>query len=95
LFWGLPAELAIIDRKILQFDTERLAAEAKQALESHDVQRARAHLDALLERRAEFPLRLASLLARRAPSLLTLAYSVPLPLRRFVVSAFRSHGSVS
>jgi len=85
----LPAERAVVDRKILQFDTERLAAEARQALASHDFQAARVHLEALLERRAELPVRVASLMARRAPSLLALACNAPVPLRRLVASAFR------
>ena len=70
-----PAELAALDRQIIRFEAERLAAEAREAIGSADFLRARALLDELHSRRGGAALRLASLMARWTPSLLARAYT--------------------
>jgi glycosyltransferase involved in cell wall biosynthesis len=70
-----PLELAVVDRQIARFDTERIAAEAREAMLARDFGRAHARLAELQSRRGGAKLRLAALLARWAPSLLVRAYA--------------------
>ncbi len=70
-----PRELAVLDQQIARFDTERIAAEARQAMEARDFERAYALLNELYTRRGGAKLRVASLMARWAPSLLVKAYT--------------------
>jgi hypothetical protein len=70
-----PTELAALDRQIVRFEGERLAAEARVAMDARDFGRAHTLLDELHSRRGGAALRLASLMARWTPSLLARAYS--------------------
>ena len=70
-----PRELAILDRQIARFETERIAAEARDAMRTRDFGRAHALLGELYSRRGGARLRVATLLARWAPSLLAKAYT--------------------
>ena len=70
-----PAELAALDRQIARFEAERLAAEAREAMDARDFHRAHTLLDELHTRRGGAALRLASLMARWTPSLLARAYT--------------------
>jgi glycosyltransferase involved in cell wall biosynthesis len=72
---GRPQELAVLDRQIARFDTERIASQARAALEARDFERAQALLGELHSRRGGAMLRVASLMARWAPSLLVRAYT--------------------
>jgi glycosyltransferase involved in cell wall biosynthesis len=72
---GRPRELAILDRQLAKFDTERIAAEARDAMETRDFERARAAIDELYVRRGGATLRIARLMARWAPSMLVKAYT--------------------
>lgn len=71
-----PAELALVDAQIARFDTERLAAQARQALEAGDYPGARASLTALHARRGGAALAVARLMARWTPALLSKAYHI-------------------
>lgn len=70
-----PVELAALDRQIARFEAERLAAEARAAMDARDFHRAHTLLDELHSRRGGAALRLASLMARWTPSLLARAYT--------------------
>lgn len=70
-----PFELAILDAQIARFQIEHLAAEARGAIESRDYTTARRHLASLHARRGGGMLRLARLMARWAPALLSTAYN--------------------
>lgn len=70
-----PAELAALDRQVARFEVERVAAEARAAMDARDFRRARALLAELHSRRGGPRLRLAALMARWAPSLLARAYT--------------------
>lgn len=70
------AELALLDAQIARFETERLAALARQALETGDYAAASASLDALHARRGGAALGVARLMARWTPFLLSKAYHV-------------------
>jgi glycosyltransferase involved in cell wall biosynthesis len=72
---GRPGELAVIDAQIARFDTERVAAEARDAMDARDFVRARSCLRDLYSRRGGARLRVASLMARWTPSLLVKAYT--------------------
>ncbi len=86
-----PRELAVLDRQIERFDTERLAAEAREAMEAREFERAHAALAELYSRRGGARLRIATLLARWAPSLLVKAYSAR--RARLVAHAAHSGGA--
>lgn len=73
---GRPAELAILDAQIARFETERVAAEARVAIEAGDFAAASAHLADLHDRRGGAALRLATLMARWTPSFLSTLYHV-------------------
>jgi glycosyltransferase involved in cell wall biosynthesis len=69
-----PAELAILDAQVERFETEQLAAEARHALENDDRAAVQQYVVALHRRRGGAVLGLASVVARCAPGLLSLAY---------------------
>jgi glycosyltransferase involved in cell wall biosynthesis len=69
-----PRELAILERQYTRFDTERLAAEARAAIESGDFRQADERLTELYVRGGSPAVGVASLLARFAPGLLSFAY---------------------
>ena len=71
-----PRELEILERQYSRFDTERLAAEARAAIESGDFRQAGDRLRELYVRRRSPAIGLATLLARFAPGVLSLAYQV-------------------
>lgn len=71
-----PAELAILDAQVARFEGERLAAEARRALETGDFDAAGDHLAALHDRRGGTVLGVARLMARWAPGLLSKAYGM-------------------
>ena len=71
-----PAELAIADSQLLRFETELLAAEARAAIEEGDFRAAGDRLAALHRRRGGMALRLAEVMARWAPRMLSIAYSM-------------------
>jgi glycosyltransferase involved in cell wall biosynthesis len=71
-----PAELAILDTQLSRFETERLAGEARMAIESGDFAAAGHHLAALHDRRGGAVVGVARLMARWAPGLLSKAYSM-------------------
>jgi len=71
-----PAELAILDAQLARFENERLAADARHALETGDLDAARDNLAALHDRRGGALLGLARLMARWTPGLLSTAYGV-------------------
>ncbi len=65
-----PRELAILERKMAEFERRRLVVEARLALEAGDFPAARARLAALRHGAGGPRLRLASLMARWTPGLL-------------------------
>jgi glycosyltransferase involved in cell wall biosynthesis len=69
-----PRELEILERQYARFDTERLAAEARAAIEARDYRTAGTLLAELSMRRGSRKIRLATWMARFAPSLLSFAY---------------------
>jgi glycosyltransferase involved in cell wall biosynthesis len=71
-----PAEVAILDAQVARFESERLAAEARHAIETGDFAAAVDHLAALHDRRGGAALNVARLLARWAPGLLLMAYGM-------------------
>jgi glycosyltransferase involved in cell wall biosynthesis len=71
-----PRERAALDRQIARFEIERIAAETRAAMDARDFERAHALLTELHGRRGGAALRLATLMARWAPSLLVKAYRV-------------------
>jgi glycosyltransferase involved in cell wall biosynthesis len=71
-----PVELATLDAQIARFENERLAAEARHAIETGDFAAAGDHLAALYDRRGGAALGVARLMARWAPSLLSKAYNI-------------------
>jgi glycosyltransferase involved in cell wall biosynthesis len=62
-----PLARAIIERQIARFDTDRLAAEARAAIDTGDTAAAAELVDALRARRGGLPLAALSLLLHRAP----------------------------
>jgi glycosyltransferase involved in cell wall biosynthesis len=86
-----PVELAALDRQSARFEIECLAAEARAALDAHDFERAHALLSELHSRRGGAALRVASLMARWAPSLLVKAYAAR--RARLVAHAAQSGGA--
>ena len=71
-----PAELAILDRQMTRFETERVAAEARLAIETGDFATASHLLVTLHARRGGGFLRIAALMARWTPTLLSTLYNV-------------------
>jgi glycosyltransferase involved in cell wall biosynthesis len=71
-----PAELAILDSQVTRFESERLAAEARAAIEARDFAAAVDHLAALHDRRGGAFLHVARLMARWTPGLLSMAYEL-------------------
>lgn len=71
-----PAELSILDAQIARFEVERVAAEARGAIETGDFDAARRHLAALHDRRGGALFGIASLMARWTPSVLSTLYTV-------------------
>jgi hypothetical protein len=71
-----PGELAIADSQLTRFETELLAAEARAAIEEGDFRAAGDHLAALHRRRGGMALRLAEVMARWTPRMLSIAYSM-------------------
>jgi hypothetical protein len=69
-----PAELASLDAQVARFESERLAAEAREAIETGDFAAAGDHLAALHDRRGGAVLGVARLMARWTPGLLSRAY---------------------
>ena len=82
-----PADLAILDSQVARFESERLACEARQAIETGDVAAAADALAALHRRRGGVVLGVAHLMARWAPGLLSKAYGI----RRARLGAARHH----
>jgi glycosyltransferase involved in cell wall biosynthesis len=71
-----PVERAILEQQYARFDAERLAAEARAAIEARDDQAAAHCLAKLYDRRGSVTIGLAMLMARFAPGLLSFAYRV-------------------
>ncbi len=69
-----PMELAILDHQLVRFETERLTAEVRHALQNGDAAAASPHLAALHDRLGGPTLALARLMARWTPGLLSKAY---------------------
>jgi glycosyltransferase involved in cell wall biosynthesis len=69
-----PDELAILDAQVERFETERVAAEARRALQTGDRAAVQQYITALHQRRGGAALGLASMIARWAPGLLSRAY---------------------
>jgi hypothetical protein len=86
-----PQELAAVDRQIARFDTERIAAEARHAMEARDFELAQSLLSELHSRRGGAALRLASMMARWTPSLLARAYTAR--RARLIAQAAQSGGA--
>jgi glycosyltransferase involved in cell wall biosynthesis len=71
-----PYELAILDAQIARFEIEQVAAEARGAIAAGDFVAARRHLATLHGRRGGTILRVAKLMARWTPALLSTVYNV-------------------
>lgn len=71
---GRPAELAVLESQVSRFETERVAAQARLALQRGDRAAVTSLLRTLAERRGGPLLRVASLVARWAPGLLSRVY---------------------
>jgi len=69
-------ERAIVDSQLLRFETEMLAAQARAAIEEHDFRAARERLDALHQRRGGLAIRVAGMMARWTPGVLSMAYNL-------------------
>jgi hypothetical protein len=69
-------EVEILDRQVLRFQRELLAAEAREAIETGDFPRATERLAALQRERGGAVLGIARVAARWAPGLLSRAYHV-------------------
>lgn len=69
-------ERSILDRQLARFETERLAAEARAAIEAGDFRSAADHLRALHRRRGGAAIKVAGMLARWTPPLLSMAYNL-------------------
>lgn len=69
-----PLELSILDSQLVRFETELLAAEARSAIEECDFRAACEHLDALHRRRGGLAIRIARMMARWTPGVLSAAY---------------------
>jgi glycosyltransferase involved in cell wall biosynthesis len=86
-----PIELAILDRQLVRFETERLAAEARAAIEECDFRAASEHLEALHRRRGGLAIRIAGMMARWTPGVLAAAYH----LRRAHIESRATAGRVA
>jgi glycosyltransferase involved in cell wall biosynthesis len=73
---GYPAELALLDKQLARFETARLAAEARAAIEAGDFDAASDHLAALHSRRGGAALGIAHVMARWTPALLAKVYGI-------------------
>lgn len=73
---GYPAELAVLDAQLTRFETARIAAEARTAIETGDFDAAGDHLAALHSRRGGAALGIARVMARWTPALLAKAYGI-------------------
>jgi len=73
---SLPGATAILDAQIDRFETERLAAEVRAAIEARDFREIEDFLAALHARRGGALLGIARLLARWSPGLLSRAYEL-------------------
>ena len=73
---GRLHELEILERQYARFDTERIAAEARAAIEAGDFREAGERLTELYQRRGTPAIGVATLLARFAPGVLSLAYQM-------------------
>ena len=73
---GQPVPLAILDSQVARFEKERIAAEAREAIETGNHEAAGKYLEALYAQRGGATLGVARLLARWAPGLLTRAYQI-------------------
>jgi glycosyltransferase involved in cell wall biosynthesis len=71
-----PAELAMLDAQMARFETEHVAAQARGAIASGDFAAARRHLSTLHGRRGGAILRVAKVMARWTPALLSTVYNV-------------------
>jgi len=69
-----PRELEMLERQYARFDAERLAAEARVAIEARDYRTAGNLLAELNARRRSRKIRVATWMARFAPGLLSFAY---------------------
>jgi hypothetical protein len=69
-----PHELSILEAQVARFEGERLAARAKEALNSRDAGGAADHLSALYAHSGGAIVRLASVMAKYTPRLLFRAY---------------------
>jgi glycosyltransferase involved in cell wall biosynthesis len=74
LLAGHSRELAILEQQYKRFDADRLAAEARAAIETGDYGAARGHLAQLFARRGSPMVGVATLMARFTPTLLSYAY---------------------
>lgn len=72
---GRP-ELQILENQLARFETERLAAEARASIEARDFTAAANYLRALHRRRGGAALKVAGLMARWAPPLLSAVYNL-------------------
>jgi hypothetical protein len=70
------SELDLLDAQLARFDTARLAAEARTAIEAGDFAAASDHLAALHGRRGGAALGVARIMARWTPALLAKAYGI-------------------
>jgi glycosyltransferase involved in cell wall biosynthesis len=71
-----PHALAILDAQVERFETERVAAEARRALQTGNRAAVQEYVTALHRRRGGAMLLLARIMARWAPGLLSRAYHV-------------------
>lgn len=71
---GRPSELAILEAQVSRFETERVAAQARQALQRGDRAAVTRLVGTLAARRGGPVLRLASIVARWAPGVLSRVY---------------------
>ena len=76
LLSGNPAAARILERQVARFETERVAAEARDAIRAGDFVVARERLNALRQRRGGAAVRLAAVLAQWSPRLLAHAFRV-------------------
>jgi glycosyltransferase involved in cell wall biosynthesis len=76
LLAGRPAELAIVERQILRFQRERIAARARDALNAGNVDVAAGHLSDLYAHGGGAAVKLASVLAKWMPGLFSRAYQI-------------------
>jgi glycosyltransferase involved in cell wall biosynthesis len=76
LLSGNPEAIRIVESQIARFETERFAAEARDAIRAGDFQVARERLNVLRQRRGGATVRVAAILAQWSPGLLARAFRV-------------------